>query len=109
MAAYPTLRQSSGSVKEISHGTQVDRMESGKPRLRTLYSQTWSSFKLVHECNTTEKDSILSHYAGDKLNSFSMTFQGDSTAYTVRYVNKPLARPITGNYEWLVEVMLVQV
>lgn len=109
MAAYPTTRQSHGSTMEIAGGTQPDRMESGKIRLRTYHSQIWRVFRLVHECTTAERDTILAHWSADKNNSFSMTFQGDTTAYTVKYVNKPQYRPVSGTYDWVVETILVTV
>lgn len=109
MANYPSVAQVVGSMKDTNSGTIVDRAVSGKPRFRSYYSQDWAVFTVMHDCTGTEKDSILSHYATDAFNSFSFTWSGDSTAYTVRYANHPKVKPKDGDERWSVVSTLIEV
>jgi hypothetical protein len=109
MANYPTLRQSIGSRRDDLRGTESDRAESGKLRQRTRFSQTWYEFYLVHECNATERDTILNHYLAHIGVSFTLVFQGDNASYTVQYANRPVARLADNNSDWSVETRLVTV
>ena len=109
MANYPSVPQVVGSIREPTFGTQVDRAESGRPRIRSMYSQVWSVFKVVHDCTDTEYDSIMSHYASHQSVSFTLTWVAEATGYTVMYANSPRGTPIEGDFRWKVETLLVQV
>ena len=112
MADYPSytlVPQVLGSTREPNDGTEVDRAESGRPRFRTMYSQTWSIFKIVHDCDATQFGLVTTHYLAHQFVSFTLTWAGDATNYTVRYANHPKAIPTEGNDRWKVESLLVQV
>ena len=109
MADYPAYPQKIGSRKDAAFGTNVDVAVSGKPRLQSRFSRDWSVFRIVHECDTAEKDAILSHYDVHKNVSFAFTCHGDSVVYTVKYANIPQARTGNLNFEWEVNTTLVQV
>jgi len=109
MADYPTLPQVIGSKRMSDDGTVVDLAESGKPRLRQYYTQVRQRFDVIHDVDGPDKDTILSHYDGDKANVFNFTFKGDGMVYTVRYMGVPNETPVAGVDRWRVQVKLVVV
>lgn len=109
MADYPSFPQLIGSQKIDDDGTVLDLAESGKPRLRQYYTQVRTQFKILHEVDGPDKDTIVSHYDGDKANVFNFTFKGDNTVYTVRYLGVPQTIPVAGTDRWRVETSLIVV
>lgn len=109
MADYPSLPQVIGSVRTSDDGTIVDYAESGKPRLRQYYTQVRRQFTVMHNVDGTDKDTILSHYDGDKLNVFNFTFKGDGVVYTCRYMGVPQEVPAAGTDRWTVTTRLIVV
>ena len=109
MADYPDLPQVIGSVRNSDDGTIVDFAESGKPRLRQYYTQVRRQFNILHDIDGTDKDTILSHYDGDKANVFNFTFKGDNVTYTVRYMGVPNEVPVAGTDRWRVTTRLIVV
>jgi hypothetical protein len=103
MAAYPDLPQIVGSQKLDDDGTVLDFAESGKPRLRQYYTQVRTRFNIIHDVDGPDKDTIVSHYDGDKTNVFSFTFKGDSVTYcavhgrATNYTRRRY-RPVEGGY-----------
>ena len=87
----------------------LDRAESGKPRLRQYYTEVRRQFIVLHDVDGPDKDSVLSHYDGDKANVFNFTFAGDSVVYTVRYMGVPNETPLAGVDRWSVQSLLVVV
>jgi hypothetical protein len=45
---------------------------------------------LEHELNSTQRSSLESHYGAHKTTTFSYTWPGTGTTYTVAYVAAPL-------------------
>lgn len=109
MADYPTLPQVMGSKRISNDGTVFDRAESGKPRLRQYFTQVRREFIVLHDLDGVDKDTILSHYDGDKENVFNFTFKGDAVVYTVRYLGVPNETPVPGTDRWSVQTKLVVV
>lgn len=109
MANYPDLPQIIGSKKIDDDGTVMDMAESGKPRLRQYYTQVRTQFIILHDIDGTDKDTIVSHYDGDKTNVFNFTFKGDNVTYSVRYMGVPQTTPVAGTDRWRVETRLVVV
>ena len=109
MADYPSLPQLVGSQKIDDDGTVLDLAESGKPRLRQYYTQVRTQFTILHEVDGPDKNSIVSHYDGDKANVFNFTFKGDNVVYTVRYMGVPQTTPIAGTDRWRVQSKLIVV
>lgn len=109
MADYPTYPQLVTSKRVSDDGTIVERSESGKPRLRSYYTTVRYAFQVDHEVDSTEKDAILSHYAGDRTNVFSFTWKGDSQSYNVRYAGPPMEQVLPGADRWKVTVYLIVV
>jgi hypothetical protein len=109
MAAYPDLPQIVGSQKLDDDGTVLDFAESGKPRLRQYYTQVRTRFNIIHDVDGPDKDTLVSHYDGDKTNVFSFTFKGDSVTYSVRYTGVPQTTPVAGTDRWRVVTNLVVV
>jgi hypothetical protein len=106
---YPSVPQVVGSTEDRMDGTVVDRAVSGKPRLRSYYSQTWRAFTIVHDCSQSEKDSIVSFYEANKTASFYMTWQGDGQSYLCRFTGSPQCTPTQGDFRWTVKSMLIAV
>jgi len=109
MADYPTFPQVIGSKRVSDDGTILDLSESGKPRLRQYYTQVRRTFDVIHDVDGPDKDTILSHYDGDKANVFNFTFKGDAVVYTVRYNGVPVETPVAGTDRWRVNTKLVVV
>jgi hypothetical protein len=109
MADYPSVIQVIGTNKKSSYGTVVDRAVSGKPRLRTYYTQQWDVFEVVHDCESTDMGSLLSHYSSDRLNSFEFTYAADNQAYTVMYAQAPQVVPLEGDFRYRVTNTLVTI
>ena len=108
MADYPSIMQVFGTEVIPSDGTVTDRAVSGKPRLRTYYTQVQNRIKVVHDLDDTDMDTLNSHYDADRLNNFSFTFDGDAAVYNVRYMAPPRAKPKKG-MRWAVTVSLIVV
>lgn len=108
MANYPSVVQAYGTTIKSDAGTIVERAVSGKPRLRSYYTQVRDEITVIHDLDDTDKAAIESHYAGDADNAFVFTYAADSTQYTVRYAQAPQYRPIPAN-RWQVRVDLVVV
>lgn len=98
MANYPTFAQVVGSTAAPKSGIRVDRATSGKARAQVFYTADLYDFVVKHLLDETDRDSLLSHYSGDKENTFLFTWKGDDTAYTVLYTNKPQVKPIGNGY-----------
>lgn len=109
MADYPTIPQVIGTRRISDDGTEVDQAESGKPYLRQYYTEVRRQFEVFHDVDGTDKDSVLSHYDGDKANVFNFTFKGDGVVYTCRYMGVPNETPIPGADRWRVHTQLVVV
>ncbi len=109
MADYPNLPQIIGSKRVSDDGTVMDMAASGKPRLRQYFTQIRRSFVVLHDLDGTDKDTILSHYDGDKANVFNFTFKGDGVVYTVRYLGVPNETPVAGADRWRVQTNLIVV
>jgi len=109
VANYPTLPQIIGTKRVSDDGTILDLAESGKPRLRQYYTQVRRTFDVLHDVDGPDKDTILSHYDGDKANVFNFTFKGDAVTYTVRYTGVPVETPVAGADRWRVATKLVVV
>lgn len=109
MATYPnSIPQHMDSEMEVDSGMRVWRTPSGKPVFRNWFTANRAAFRLVHEVGATDKASILSHYAGDWMNSFSFTYAATNTSYTVAYLTEPQCTPISGTNRWRVEVSLIE-
>lgn len=97
MSAYPTLDHSIASTRAQKAGLQMDQAEDGTLRGRTLYSSSIYEITAVHErINSTDKDSILSHFAAHLGASFSYTWPDGSVAHTVYYTDAPEVRYVEG-------------
>ena len=96
MAAYPSVVQAYGSSIASDDGTVVERAVSGKPRFRSYYTDVQEEIRVVHDLDDTDKQSIETHYAGDRFNAFLFTYAADDTQYTVRYARPPQYKPIRG-------------
>lgn len=109
MADYPTLPQIVGSQKIDDDGTKVDYADSGKPRLRQYFTQVRTQFNILHDIDGPDKDTIITHYDGDKENVFNFTFKGDSVTYSCRYMGVPQTTPVAGTDRWRVSTRLIVV
>ncbi len=109
MADYPTIPQVIGTKRLSDDGTILDIAESGKPRLRQYYTEVRRTFTVLHDVDGPDKDTVLSHYDGDKANVFNFTFKGDSVVYPVRYAGVPNETPVAGVDRWRVTTNLVVV
>lgn len=105
---YPSIPQAFGTEVIGSAGTVVDRAVSGKPRLRSYFTQVRNRIKVVHDLDQTDMDSLDAHYVTDRLLAFNFTFDGDASVFVVRYTAAPRSKPIKG-LRWAVTVNLIVV
>ena len=91
MANYPTtLPQGEESRRTQVDDLAVQRAVSGKPRSRQMYDDTYYEFLVVHKyLSQTDKDSVFSHYADTKLDTFTFTWQADGQEYSCKYKSPP--------------------
>lgn len=90
MATFPTVTHLDASSRSSSDGSVFDQAEDGVIRVRHMYASTVWNFSLtLGPLTSTDKDAVLSHYAGDKNSSFSYTWPGDGSSYTVVYKGRP--------------------
>ena len=108
MATFPTLTHLTSSSRESDDGSIVDKAEDGVIRVRHTYATTVWEFSLkLGPLTSDEKDSVFSHYAGDKNSAFSYTWPGDSTSYTVVYKSRPQQQEAQDAWGmWYVQVEL---
>ena len=105
MSAYPTLPTRDDSVRQPRGGIQLDQAADGTIRARTLFAATVYEFTIYHQgLNSTDKDSVTSHYAANLADTFSYTWPDGSVAHTVVYTEAPLVTWAPGG--WTVEVHL---
>lgn len=108
MADYPSIMQVFGTEVIGKDGTVTDLAVSGKPRLRSYFTQVRNRLKVVHDLDDTDMDTLNTHYSNDRLNAFVFTYAADDTQYTVRYMSPPRAKPALGS-RWKVTVNLIVV
>jgi hypothetical protein len=109
VADYPTIVQIYGTRRTGDDGTVVEKADSGKPRLRSFFTQVRYSFTVIHDVDGPDKDLVLAHYATDQNLIFNFTFKADSTVHSCRYAQAPFEEPIAGVDRWRVTVSLVVV
>jgi hypothetical protein len=109
MADFPaTLIQAFGTEVFADSGTEVDRSVSGKPRLRSYFTQIRKTITLLLDVDDAGMTAIDDHYAAEQFSAFTFTYKADNSAYTVRYSKAPAAKPTPGN-RWSVTVDFVEV
>lgn len=108
MAAYPSFRQLIGTRVIDIDGQAVSRATSGKPKIRNWFSQKWRSFKVLHNLDATDKNTLMTFYDTEKGNTVDFTFDGDSVVYTCRFSGPPQIGEIS-NGRWPISVSLIVV
>ncbi len=109
MADYPNVIQVFRSVRKPDDGTVLEKSDSGKPRLRSFFTQVRYTFLIIHDLDGTDKDLILAHYATDFDSTFNFTFKADDSVHSCRYTSPPAEEPIPGTDRWKVTTNLVVV
>jgi len=85
--------------------------ESGKPRFRSYYTQIRRRFIVMHDVDTTDKDTLLSFHVTNQFVSFTFDWEGDnpSTEHTVRFDGPPQPVPYQADGRFRVTIKLVAV
>lgn len=109
MADYPSFVQIVGSKPTRKTGLRIDRAVSGKARGQCFYTADVKTFIIKHILNSTERDSLLDHYEANKTETFTFTWAGDETAYTVIYGEDTLDIVPRGGGYYNVTVVLEEV
>lgn len=105
--AYPDIRQSKGSQRKLLRGVAAERAIGGKLRKRVFYPSNAYEFTIMHKnISKSDKESIVTHFNNNYDDSFNFTWAGDSTTYTVEYLEEPRCTPLVGSIYWDVEVRL---
>ena len=108
MANYPSFPQLVGSSFVSDDGVQVKRATSGKPRIKTNYSQSWGEGSIIHELNQTDLNTLNTFYTTNKGISFTFFYAADNSNYSCQFASKPKAIPIAGGY-YDVEVLILEI
>lgn len=111
MADYPAIAQVVGSKEVPNDGTVVEQAVSGKPRFRTFFTSIRRRFTVVHDVDTTDKDTIMAFHVSNQFVSFTFDWEGDNpvTQYTVRFDGPPQPKPTQGDGRFKVTCKLVAV
>ena len=111
MADYPSFPQIVGSKEILADGTVVDVAESGKPRFRSYYTQIRRNFIVMHDVDTTDKDTLLTFHVNNQFTTFTFDWEGDnhSVEYTVRFNGPPQPVPYQADGRFRVTIQLVAV
>ena len=107
MATYPSFGQLVGSTAEWVDDLQIDRAVNGSVKARAFYTAKKRRFVLQHLLNKADVGTLQTFYDTYRLVANTMTWAGDSVAYTVLFDGPPSVKPIGGPYS-KVEVRLVE-
>jgi len=111
MADYPAFPQVAPSRPITQDGTVLERAYSGKPRLRTFWTQSRTTFSVVHWVTEAQVAELNAFYTTNRKLAFTFDWQGDTphTQYTVRFVGPPDISPNRGgDGEYIAKVTLVE-
>lgn len=107
MADYPDKVQVIGTQMTADDGTVMERAVSGRPRLRSFFTDVQLTANVVHEFDGPDKDDIWNHYLTHRAVAFNFVYHGDSQTYVVRYFGPPERVPIAGTDRWRVTTRFV--
>lgn len=106
MATYPSFQQIIGSEITFLDGKVVNRSVSGKPRIRSYYSETRRDIRVVHDLNQSDANTVMTFYDNNRDIVFDVLFQADGVTYTCYFAGVPRIRPTGGGYfEVIVEMV----
>lgn len=109
MADYPNIPQVIGSQFVGDDGTVLERAVSGRPRLRSFYTQPRFLGQVMHDVDDPEKLLVENHYNTHRGVPFNVLFRGDGRTYQCYYVGMPEFVPLPGVGRWRILTKLVQV
>lgn len=98
MAAYPNFPQLMGTKLPGDDGVQISRATSGRPRLRTRFSQVWHAGVIIHELDQTDVQTLLDFYNDNRMIPFIFTYALDGVDYTLQFSDYPQVIPKGGGY-----------
>ena len=98
MAAYPNFRQLLGTRLTPDAGIRLNRAVSGKPRLRTRYSQVWNEGIIIHELNQADLDTLNAFYETNKNIAFTFVYAADLQTHTLQFTTCPSPVPKAGGF-----------
>lgn len=108
MATFPTFDHHMESLRTPDDRKIIDYADDGSIRGRVLNSETTYRFDLVLAPLTdTEKDSLESHYTGDKATVFVYQWPEDSANYNVQYEARPTLKLAKHAAYWTARVALI--
>lgn len=90
MAAYPTIPITYQSSPSRIDGYIPVRATNGTLKVRKLMTGEKMEWTLEHELTSTQRTDLENHYSAHKTTSFSFTWPGTGTSYTVMYTTAPL-------------------
>jgi len=108
VAAYPTLPTTPTSTPSRVDGFIPVRATNGALKVRKLMTAEKMEWTLEHELTSAQRSSLESHYGTHKTTTFSYTWPGAATVYTVAYVAAPLYFDQPGGWS-KARVMLAEV
>lgn len=98
MAAYPNFHQLLGTKLTGDGGQDIARAVSGRPRIRTRYSQVWHGGVIIHELNETDVQTLVDFYNDNAMIPFTFVYARDGVTYTLQFAQYPEIIPKGGGY-----------
>ena len=90
MSDFPTLIHHPNSSRAANDGHVIDYGDDGVARVRVLFEATqWVLNLALVDISADERDSLLAHYAANRLLTFPYTWPGDASIYTCQYLGPP--------------------
>lgn len=98
MAAYPNFHQLVGTALIGDGGEEMARSVSGRPRIRTRFSQVWHVANIVHELDQADVETLKTFYEENKMIPFTFVYALDGQTYTLSFAQYPEIVPKGGGY-----------
>lgn len=108
MSAFPTLAYNPelSSDEEVLDDLQVFRASNGKARVHAFFTAPKKRFSIVWDSLTaTDKGTIQTFYAANRLLTFTFTWVGDGVTYTCIFSGAPKYQVVAGG-RWTVTVKM---
>ena len=107
MAAYPSLAQLVGSTEEWVDDVEVDRAVGGSTKARSFFPAKKRRFTIKHVLTAADRSTLQTFYNTNRALAVTLTWTGDSQAYTCLFEQAPRLDYIGGGLA-KVEVRLVE-
>ena len=103
MDTFPDLLQLVGSSVNEDDGFQISRAVSGRPKIRSYFTQMVRKFNIRFELDDTDKVTLEDFYLAHKMVAFYFLWKADQITYIVQFTESPQYQYLQGGY-WVISV-----